>query len=148
MKSGHRKQERGIQGLLDRIDSLPAGGHERRRAELVHAAEEEAGVAPDLAGEAYDLAVEEGLDPLLAVELVRAGVGIRHRPGDDDADAPATGSEGPEWVQVPPSDRAADRERRLREAFRRLRSRIDETGDAAAALHAFVQEPDVDATGY
>jgi hypothetical protein len=148
MRSGKQKQEPGIDGLLDRIASLPPGGHERRRAELVHAAHEEAGVEPALAGVAYDLAVAEGLDPLLGVELVRAGVGIREFAGDEDTDAPATGAEGPNWTEPPPASQQARRERRLREAFRRLRSRIEEAGDPAAALRAFVAEPDIDATGY
>lgn len=122
---------------------------ERRRANLVEEA-----VDNDMPGELaemlYDVAVEEGLDPILAYELVRCGIGVQ--PPDEGvsnaADQPTIDKYRPEWLKDPiPSDDLL-RERTLRLSFRRLRGKLEEEPDVDEAFRAFAREPDVGPVGY
>jgi hypothetical protein len=139
------------EGLLEDADhGLDAEGVSRRRMDVVEEALE-AGVPEELAEMLYDVAVEEGLDPVLGHELVRSGLGILP-PSDGVENAPAeptTDKYRPEWLEpaVPPDDLL--RERTLRVSFRRLRGLLERhAGDAPAAFAAFAREPDAGPVGY
>lgn len=139
------------EGLLEDADhGLDADGASRRRSELVEEARE-AGMPDALAELFYDVAGEEGLDPLLAFELVRSGLGIvPPAEGLDNApDEPTTDKYRPEWLEPPVPPDTLLRERALRVSFRRLRRLLEEhAGDAAAAFEAFAHEPDAGVLGY
>lgn len=140
---GGEREASGVDVLLSRVGRLARmPGAERRRAELVESAEREAGVPPALSEDAYDIAVEEGLPPALALELIRAGVGVCEKVGEEPY-APAISDETPEWVTPPPPTAEAQREWRLRTTFRRLGTLLEECGDMEEAVRAFVAEPDV-----
>lgn len=120
------------------------GARGRRREELLERMTRH-GIPVDLAADAYDLALEEGVDPAFALELVRCGVGVVELPGEGAEDAPASEAWPEEWLGVAPPPREARRERRLRATFRRLRRLLAEHGTPEAALTAFAEEPDVGA---
>lgn len=138
--------------LEDRSDALlravagMGGGEEHRREALMERAESR-GVDRATAEQAYDIACEESVEPAYALAVVLEGISVRRldgpRPGVDASEA----SE-PEWVDRPPSPDAAERERRLRQTFRRLRSKVEEAEDPADAFRAFVDEPDLEAFDY
>jgi hypothetical protein len=94
---------------------------------------------------------EEGLDPVLAVELVRCGLGIfPPEAGLENApDEPTTDKYRPTWLEppIPPDEQL--RERTLRVSFRRLRGLLERHAeDADAAFRAFGREPDAGPVGY
>lgn len=122
----------------------------RRREELVERAETELGWARREAERVYDTAREEGLDPALAVELVRSGVAVCEPEPDDNAAMEGTVEPGPpDWL-TPPTALPADplRERRMRESFRRVRSLLAESAGASEALCSFAAAEDVERCGY
>lgn len=130
-------------------DARPSHEGERRRVEILEDAEAE-GMPPELAGLLYDIARDEGLEPGLAFELVRTGLGVAPPPEgvSTAADAPAVDKYLPPWMFPPaPTDHLL-RERMLRVSFRRLRSILQEEGDPEAALQLFAREPDVGHYGY
>jgi hypothetical protein len=121
-----------------------------RRVEVVGEALE-TGMSPELAGLLYDIARDEGLDPALAYEVVRSGLGVLPPP-DGLVNAPSqreTDKYAPEWVVSPatPPDLLL-RERTLRFSFRRLRRLLEENEQVEDALLAFGREPDVGPVGY
>jgi hypothetical protein len=136
--------------LLERVED-GWGERERaqRRIEILRQAEED-GMPPGLAEMLYDIAREEGVDPALAYELVRSGLGvIPPREGVSNATSqPTTDKYVPEWLgdAVPPDDLL--RERMLRLSFLRLRSLLRQQEDVGEALRAFANEPDVGLMGY
>lgn len=139
------------EGLLEDADhGLDPAGASRRRADLMDDARA-VGMPDELAEMFYEIALDERLDPLLAFELVRAGIGIvPPRDGVDNApEAPTTDKYRPEWLlPAVPTDTLL-RERALRVSFRRLRRLLEEhAGDAAAAFDAFGREPDAGPLGY
>jgi len=140
-----------LEGLLDVEDEarLSEAQRHRRRHELVAAAVAD-GVPWALAEWAYDIAREEGLDPALALELVRTGLGVGPPSAglSTGAAAPASDKYVPLWLWPAPEPDALLRERMLRLSFRRLRRLVEQHGDAAAALEAFAAEPDVGFFGY
>jgi hypothetical protein len=99
----------------------------------------------------YDIAVEEGLDPMLAFELVRSGLGVAPPADgiDNSPSQPTTDKYTPGWLMQPasPTDDML-RERMLRLSFRRVRGLLEAHADPADALRAFAREPDVGAFGY
>lgn len=122
---------------------------ERRRVDLMADAEE-IGMSTELAELLYDIAREEGLDPGIAFELVRTGLGVAPPlDGISNApDQPVIDRYLPAWMfPAEPTDRLL-RERMLRVSFRRLRSLLEEEQDADAALRRFAAEPDVGHYGY
>jgi hypothetical protein len=122
----------------------------RRRADLMEDARE-AGMSPELADMMYDIAVEEGLDPALAFELVRSGLGVAPpEEGIDNAPSqPTTDKYTPGWLMQPPSPTDTMlRERMLRLSFRRVRGLLETHPEPADAFRAFAREPDVGAYGY
>lgn len=122
---------------------------ERRRIEIMEDAEREE-MPTELAGLLYDVALDEGLEPGIAFELVRSGLGVIPPPEgvSNASDAPAVDKYLPAWMfPAEPTDRLL-RERMLRVSFRRLRTILEEEPDPAAALSRFANEPDVGHYGY
>jgi hypothetical protein len=141
----------GGEGLLEDAEhGLDAEEVSRRRIDIIRDCVA-VGMSDELAEMLYDVAREEGLDPLLAFELVRSGLGVLPPPdGVDNAPGqPVTDKYRPEWLESPVDPDTLLRERTLRLSFRRLRGLLQEhTGDAAAAFRAFAREPDVGPVGY
>lgn len=129
--------------MADAAD-LGAGREHRREALLERA--EARGLGRGEAEKAYDLALEEGLEPALALAVVGQGISVRSFGGT--APAEATEPVEPEWIDRPPSAKDAAQERRLRETFRRLRSFLEEEATPAEAVARFAREPDLEAYDY
>lgn len=130
-------------------EAEPVPDRERRRSEIMDEAEDE-GMPPELAGLLYDIAIDEGLDPGIAFELVRTGLGVAPPPDgvSTASEAPAVDKYLPPWMFPPePTDHML-RERMLRVSFRRLRGILSEERDPDAALRRFAREPDVGHYGY
>ncbi len=138
-----------VEGLLD-DGGVDAEELSRRRCDVVAEALG-LGIADELAELLYDVAQEEGLDPVLALELVRSGLGIAP-PAQGLGNAPrepTTDKYRPEWLEPPIPPDALLRERTLRVSFRRLRGLLEHhAGDAAGAFQAFAREPDAGPVGY
>jgi hypothetical protein len=139
------------EGLLEGAEQgLNAEEISRRRIDVIQEAVG-VGMADELAEMLYDVAREEGLDPVLAFELVRSGMGVLPPP-DGVENAPqfaTTDKYRPEWLESPVDPDTLLRERTLRLSFRRVRALLEQhTGDAAAAFRAFAREPDVGPVGY
>lgn len=138
------------EGLLAAEDGVDPDELSRRRLDVVRDAVD-VGMGDELAEMLYDVAREEGLDPVLAFELVRSGMGVMPpREGVDNApDFATTDKYRPEWLEPPVDPDSVLRERALRVSFRRLRALLDRhTGDAPGAFRAFAREPDVGPVGY
>lgn len=148
-----RRQRRGEDTYFGSVDCLiggpDTGERESRREEvLAHAGED--GMPPELAGELFDVAREEGLDPALGYELVRSGLGVRP-PAEGISNAPAQPSADPyvpEWLEQPLPPDELLRERMLRISFRRLRKMLEGYAEVEDAFRAFAREPDVSSGGY
>ncbi len=129
--------------LLEQIPVL-----ERRRTDLVAGVATRSGASLALLDIAYDRALEEGLDPVLALEIIGCGVAVL----DLTKPEPLEGTHSlppPEWVAPPielPGEQAL--ERRLRLTFRRMRSALERTGDLESAIASFSSEVDVGAFRY
>lgn len=122
---------------------------ERRRCEIVEEAEK-SGMSYELAEMLYDIAIDEGIDPAMAYELVRTGLGVV--PPDDGvsnaASAPSSDKYYPTWMfPAEPPDEVL-RERMLRVSFRRLRSLLESHPEVDEAFRVFANEPDVGHFGY
>lgn len=152
-----RRRRRAEDTFFGSLDVLVGSVHEgleereidRRRSELVEEAEER-GMSRELAELLYDIALEEGLDPALAYELVCTGLGVAPPPeGVSNAPAdPMVDKYLPSWMFPPePTDKIL-RERMLRTSFRRLRSILQEVDDVDEAFRSFANEPDVGHYGY
>lgn len=138
-----------VDGLLADDAALDADERVRRRMDVVAEAVE-AGMSPELAEMMYDVAREEGLDPVLAYDLVCSGLGVAPPPeGVANAEAqPASDKYYPTWLlPATPTDDVL-RERMLRFSFRRLRSLLEHGGDPAEAFVAYAREPDVGVYGF
>lgn len=122
---------------------------ERRRADLLEEAEG-CGMSTELAELLYDIAREEGLDPVLAFELVRTGLGVAPpAEGISNApDQPVVDKYLPAWMFPAEETDRLLRERMLRVSFRRLRSILEEEDDVDAAFRRFAADPDVGHHGY
>ena len=143
---------RGDSSLRERLGRVTGtaealgGTQEHRRDVLVEQAEDR-GLPRPAAEQAYDIAREVGLEPALGIALVIEGLSVRALPSprpDVDTSEPNE----PEWVDAPPAPDLADRERRLRQTFRRLRSHLDRSDGAEAAVRAFGSEPDLEPHDY
>ena len=130
--------------LVEGVGSLTGAPYERRHEALMEWAEEH-GIDRGYAEQIYALAEEEELEPMLALQLVRAGIGVRElQEPEQDMDEEATQQAPPDWVAedaVELDDVAL--ERRLRATFRRLRAHVEASGSAKAAVDAMLREPDV-----
>lgn len=138
-----------IRSFLSSIERLsPDTEISRRREELIERAAT-AGYSREYADLIYDVATEEDLDPVIAFEVVRAGVGVRELADPLPDEGEETQVEAaPLWVESPPSEDDAVRERRMRLTFRRLRSAMTAAPSRMDALKAFVEQPDVGAVEY
>jgi hypothetical protein len=141
----------GGEGLLESAEQgLDADELSRRRIDVIQQAVD-VGMGDELAEMLYDVARDEGLDPVLAFELVRCGLGVMPPPdGVENAPGFATSDKyRPEWLESPVDPDSMLRERTLRFSFRRLRALLEQhTGSAAEAFRAFAREPDVGPVGY
>ena len=153
-----RRRRRRAEDTFFGSDSMLVGSGEpsdspdgvRRRAELMGDARG-SGMSPELADMMYDIAVEEGLDPMLAFELVRSGLGVAppEEGIDNSPSQPTTDKYTPGWLMQPPTPTDDMlRERMLRLSFRRLRGLLEAHSDPDEAFRAFAREPDVGAYGY
>jgi hypothetical protein len=107
-------------------------------------------MSPELAEMMYDVAAEEGLDPVLAYELVCSGLGVAPPAGGvaNASDQPASDKYYPTWLfPASPTDDVL-RERMLRVSFRRLRSLLETHADPDEAFRAYAREPDVGVYGF
>ena len=131
-------------GLLADEAAVDVAERVRRRMDVVAEAVE-AGMSPELAEMMYDVAREEGLDPVLAYELVCSGLGVAPPPeGVANAEAqPASDKYYPTWLLPPTPTDDVLRERMLRLSFRRLRSLLERCGEPAEAFRLYAREPDV-----
>lgn len=136
--------------LLEHVEEgVDSGGIERRRSEILEDGEA-AGMPRDLVELLYDIAREEGLDPGLALELVKSGLGVLP-PADgvsNESNAPATDPYLPAWMfPASPPDHLL-REQTLHMSFRRLRSLLEQYHDIDEAFQRFAIDPDVGHVGY
>jgi hypothetical protein len=136
--------------LLEHCEvGIDAADRERRRSEIIEEGEE-AGMPRDLIELMYDVAREEGLDPGLALELVKSGLGVMP-PADgvsNEADVPVSDPYLPAWMfPASPPDHML-RERTLHMSFRRVRALLERYHDIDEAFQHFATEPDVGHVGY
>lgn len=136
--------ERRLARLMSDAETIGAG-REHRREVLIERAESR-GLGRGDAELAYDLAVEEGLEPAYAMALVGQGISVRNFGGR--AGVEVSESEEPEWIDRPPTAREASRERRLRETFRRLRAFLESEATPRDAIACFAREPDLESYDY
>src|SRR5262245_3278170 len=129
--------------LLEQVPEL-----ERRRIDLIQAVAQRSGVRPGVLSVAYDLALEVGLDPVLALEMVGCGITVEELTEPEPVEDTLTPAP-PEWI-APPADPPAEVafDRRLRLTFRRMRTCLEESADLEAAVSAFVAAPDVGPYAY
>lgn len=130
--------------LIERADEIASERTSRRRIDLIERAVA-SGRAVEYADQIYDIAEEEGLDPAFAFELVLMGIGVRDLapPAEDEWVETQVGAP-PTWVTEPDrSPESAERERHMRNTFRRLRRMLEEHPAPRSALEAFAREPDV-----
>lgn len=139
------------EGLVEVAEQgLDAEALSRRRLDVIQEAVD-VGMGDELAEMLYDVAREEGLDPVLAFELVRCGMGVLPpRDGVENAPGfPTADKYRPEWLEPPVDPDTMLRERTLRFSFRRLRALLEQhAGNPAEAFRAFAREPDVGPVGY
>ncbi|HUE77709.1 MAG TPA: hypothetical protein VMM83_07185 [Longimicrobiales bacterium] len=139
------------QGLARRLARLMSdaetigAGRENRRETLIERAESH-GLDRGDAELAYDLALEEGLEPAYALAVVGQGIAVRNFGGSVSVDVREAVE--PEWIDRPPSARDATREQRLRATFRRLRAFLDVEGTPREAIARFASEPDLESYDY
>ena len=136
--------------LIGAADDSATHDGVRRRTELLGDARD-AGMSPELADMMYDIAVEEGLDPMLAFELVRSGLGVAPPAEglDNSPSQPTSDKYAPGWLmQAPEPTDTMLRERMLRLSFRRVRGLLETHPEPDDAFRAFAREPDVGAYGY
>lgn len=140
------ENEKEYRSLIEAARALAtAAGAERRRHDLMERYETR--IARPLASEAYDLAVEEQVDPALALEVVARGLGVQ------ELEPPEVPEEARDVIPIEVAvgeERPAQaaRERRLRNTFRRLRSLSDRFEDPEEVAINFLEAPDVGPTEY
>lgn len=134
-----------LDGLLDTVEAL-GGADEQRREPLLERAEDR-GLDRSVAEQAYDISREENLLPAYGLALALHRISVL--PFDSSSARVDTSEPNePEWVDTPPGPQQAERERRLRQTFRRLRSHLDGVQDPTLAVHAFAREPDLETHSY
>lgn len=138
------------EALLEQAEAgLDPSDLERRRSEIMEDGEE-VGMGSDLVALLYDVAREEGLDPGLALELVKSGLGVMPPPEgiSTESAAPTTDPYLPPWMFPPSPPDHLLRERTLHVSFRRLRSLLEQHHDLDDAFRFFASAPDVGHVGY
>lgn len=139
-----------VDALIEQVEEgVDASDLERRRSDILEEGES-AGMARELVELLYEVAREEGLDPGLALELVKSGLGVIP-PADgisNASDTPATDPYLPPWMfPAVPTDHLL-RERALHTSFRRVRALLEAHHDIDEAFRQFAREPDVGNVGY
>ena len=141
--------ERGaaLLAALAHVAALPAP--QRRREELIERAVASERFSRESAEAVYDVAVEEGLDPMYGLELVGSGLGVCELE-PPSASGDSVQQDPPGWLDLEPGGREAHaHERQLRASLRRLRHMLEQHhGDAVAAGRSLLAEPDVGACDY
>jgi hypothetical protein len=147
-----RRRRRGEDTYFGSTECLfPGEDTERRqrRSEIVADAQT-ASMPTELAELLYEIAEEEGLDPGLAFDLVRSGLGVAPPEGgvSNAPEEPMVDRYLPEWFfpALAPDDLL--RERMLRMSIRRIRSLLERYENVEDAFRAFADEPDVGYYGY
>jgi hypothetical protein len=139
-----------VDALLEQVErGIDPSELDRRRSSLVREAEE-VGMPRELAELLYEVAREEGLDPALAFELVRSGLGVCP-PAEglsNAASGPSTDKYLPPWMFPPVPTDLMLRERTLHLSFRRLRSLLEKHHDIDEAFREFASDPEVGHCGY
>ncbi|HWV58964.1 MAG TPA: hypothetical protein VNZ57_16035 [Longimicrobiales bacterium] len=143
-----RKRSAAKECLVEAATRPGGVGHGGRRREELLERMVRQGVSVELAADAYDIAVDEGVDPAFALEVVRCGIGVVETESPDQEAAPTVESWPGEWIGPSPAPAAARREKLLRTTFRRLRRLLSEHPTPESALIAFADEPDVRACEY
>ena len=139
-------KERG--GLADFENELATDElRERRRSSLLEDAAHE-GIPTDVAELLYDIALEEGLDPPVALELIRTGLAVNAPVESGSPDPPVTDRYLPTWIFPATDPDTIRRERSMRVSFRRLRGFLEAERDVEAAFRRFAAESDVGYYGY
>jgi hypothetical protein len=130
--------------LRESVAGLTGEALERRHEALMEWAEAE-GLDRAFAERAALVAEEEDLQPLYALLLVHCGIGVRElEPPEQDDDELTTQPTAPSWVEPDTVELEDDAlERRLRGSFRRFRSHLEASTSVAAAVDAFLAEPDI-----
>lgn len=136
---------RAIDRLLDTVEAL--GGHDEHRRDMLVEGAEERGLDRPVAEQAYDIAREEGLDPAYGLALVLDRLSVQPL-ASPRPEVETSEPNEPEWVDAPPEPRLAERERRLRQTFRRFRSHLESAGAPQSATEAFAREPDLELYDY
>lgn len=136
--------ERRLARLITEAENLGAGREHRREALIERA--ESRGLGRGEAELAYDLAIEEGLEPAYALAVVGQGISVQSFGGPEGVET--SEAVEPDWIDRPPSAEEARRERRLRETFRRLRAFLDEEPTPRDAISRFAREPDLETYDY
>ena len=123
--------------LLEHLPKL-----EHRRANLLEKSQKRSGAPTQVLDLAYDLAIEEGLDPVLALEIVGCGIAVVELAPKEPPDE--AHSLMPDFVE-PVTEALPDivRERRMRLTFRRMRSALQASNDLGSAIDCFAAEPDI-----
>lgn len=136
-------------GSLDCLISAADPGTRERKSDLMEEGRA-AGMPEPLTEMLYDIAQEEGIDPGLAFDLVRSGLGVAPPPGgvSNAAQVPVSDPHLPEWFFQPSTPDELLRERMLRVSFRRFRSLLEQHPEVEDAFRAFADEPDVGYFGY
>lgn len=123
---------------------------ERRHLEVIESAQARTGLPLTTLELAYELALEEGLDPALALEVLVCKIAVVElsEPVSEEAHSLAP----PEWVSpvvpVGVPEETVVLERHMRKTFRRLRHMLELHQELSAAVDAFGREPDVAAFDY
>lgn len=140
-----RGREAAVAWLLAELAAVERGGGPERRHEVLMERAEGWGLARPDAEAVYALAEDTGLEPELALLLLRSGLGVTElEPVTADPAEPGQQQSPPGWVRAADlAPQAAQRERRLRLSFRRLSSLLAGSGSAAEAVERFASAPDV-----
>ena len=122
---------------------------ERRHSELMETHEARAVASRPVLEMAYELALEEGIDPALALELVSCRVAVLELEEPTGASTEDSQSlVAPAWVTPAGAPANMAIERRMRASFRRVRASIEKHGEVTQAIDAFTAEPDVGTFDY
>jgi hypothetical protein len=150
----HRRGEQGNRGQNERAglaslehDNATDEQRERRRCSLLEEAVRE-GIPSDVAEVLYDIALEEGLDPPIALELVRTGLAVNSPTESESLDPPVTDRYLPTWIFPATDPDTIRRERSMRVSFRRLRGFLEAERNVESAFRRFAAESDVGYFGY
>lgn len=138
------------EALLEQTEAgLDPADLERRRSEIMEDGED-AGMPRELVELLYDVAREEGLDPGLALELVKSGLGVGPPPEGltNESSAPTSDRYLPPWMFPASPPDSLLRERTLHVSFRRMRSLLEKHHDIDEAFRLFAIDPDVGHVGY